>query len=351
MITPEMSPVPVQPIQAKLPGPIALFKQAWQIYKSRFWLLIGISVIPMALIIILGLLAGGSALAAALLGVKASPALIIVLVILGVLVYLAVIYIALWSQAALLFAVKGSEQKVGFKESFGKASHKVFSILGAGLIVGLAVCGSMLLGGAIIFTLYAFVLPHTALFYLIEGILGLVLVLWIIKLGVEFCLASYVVVGDNAKALSAVQRSQDYIKGNWWKVFWRGLFIMVLFVLYYIVAGLIITALGKIPGAGGVIISQLVSLVASVVVSPFLVVYLYKIYENLRAIKGESQIPADKSSKWLIILSVVVVALFGVGILFGIQSAWKEYSFGKENSVMIEDINRSDINHIYYKDY
>ncbi len=341
MITPEITTPSAAPVEAKLPGPIALFKQAWQIYRSRFWLLIGISVIPMALIIILGLLAGGSVLLGAVLGVKSSPALVGILILLGILVYLAVIYIALWSQTASLFAIKEAEQKIGFKESFSRASHKVFSLLGASLIIGLIFFGLGFVGGVILFVLYAFILPHTPIFFFLEGILGLIFALYIIKLIVEYSLASYIVVGDNTKALSAVQRSQDYIKGNWWKVFWRGLFILVIYVVYFIVSGLIVTALSKIPGVGGIALSQAVNFVFSIIATPLLVVYFYQIYANLRAIKGESQIPADKSSKGIIIAAVVVVVLVVLAALFGAYTLWNA-GWSKDSTVHTQMDNFKD---------
>lgn len=300
-------------VAGKLPGPVELFKQAWQIYKQRFWVLVGISIVPTLLILILGLVAGGSVLAGAALGVHASAALVIVLVILAILVYVAVIYIALWSQASLLFAIKGADQRVGFKDSFRQGSHKVFSLFGAGLLVGLAIMGLTLVGGGIVFALYA-ILPKMAALFFVEGILGLIVFLWIIKFIVEYSLASYVIVGDNTKALSAVQRSRDYVKGHWWGVFGRGLFMLVIFFVYFIVVGLIAGALAKIPGAVGVIISQLVNLAGSVIATPLLAAYLYKIYENLRVVKGESQIPADKKSVGLIVLAVIVVLIVVVAV-------------------------------------
>ncbi len=310
--------------ETKFPGPIALLKQAWQIYKSRFWVLVGIYIIPAVLVIALTLVAGGGAVAGSLLGIKASPVLLVTVIVLAVLIYLAVIYISLWSQTALLFAVKGADQKVGFKESFSQASNKVFSVLGASLLVGLAIFGLMLVSGAVIFVLYM-VLPKMAILFFVEGILGLLAALWAIKLGLEFSLATYVVVGDNTRALSAIQRSRDYVKGHWWGVFGRMLFLLVLALVYIIVVVLITAIFKAIPGAAGQILSMLVTLALDVILPPLFVAYAYLIYSHLRVVKGESQIPADKKSVGLIILAVIVMVIFALGIFFGLSSIIYNY--------------------------
>jgi hypothetical protein len=341
--------------ETKFPGPIILLKQAWHIYRERFWVLLEISLIPTLLILILVLLAGGGLAAGSVLGFRPDKILLIVGIILAILVYLAVIYIALWSQTALLFAVKGTDQKVGFKQSFSQAYHKVFSLLGAALLVGLVVGGLMLVGGAIIFALYAFILPHTPLFYSIEGVLGFILALWAIKLAFEFSLASYVVVGDNTKALSAVMRSRDYIKGYWWRVFWRLIFLIMFAIVYHLFFGVVAYGITKlIPGTAGAAIGQVINLVASLVITPLYIVYAYQIYAHLRAVKGESQIPAEKKSVGLIILAVIVLLLIVAGAIFGagyfVQKIGFPINAGEGNVYPMDGLNSQQMQQLQQMD-
>ncbi len=306
------------PAEIKFPGPIELFKESWHLYKNRFWVLLGIYIIPSFLVLVATIVVGGGAAIGVLLGAKINLVVAVVLAILAVLIFLAFIYIGVWAQTALLVAIKGSGEQLDFRQSFKMASGKVFSLFGASLLSGLAVSAIMLVGGGIIFVLYAFVLPKEAIFYVLEGLIGLVVLIWSIKIGVELSFGTYVVVGDNTKALSGVLRSRDYVKGRWWAIFLRVIFLAAVAIVYYLVSAAVVSLLAKLPGGAGLILSSLVNIVLSVIAPPLFVVYAYKIYEHLRAVKGESQIPVDKSSKAIVAAAIVVAVILIVAFVLGI---------------------------------
>ncbi len=323
---------------AKLPGPIAILRQAWEIYKSRFGLLLGITLLPSGLLLVYFLLVGGGVIAGSFLtpqlGSTAGGATVIAGIILAVLLYIALIYVGIWAQTALILAIKGADQKVGFKQSFGQASHKIGSFFGASLLVGMAVSGMALLfevPGFLLFysVLLKFLLPFYQYLLFIIGALAFILIIPAIIIGVRYSLSAFVVVGDNTKALSAVKRSRDYVSGYWWPVFWRFLFIGVIAIIFtiiiFIITAFLTTALKGVAGSVGTIIGSIINLALSVILPPLYITYGYEVYTNLKAIKGESQIPADKSSGvvWIIIVVVIlVIAIAGVSIvLLSLNSA------------------------------
>lgn len=334
-------PPPTEPVQpatmtgGKLPGPTSIFRQAWQVYKDRFWLLIGIYLVPSAVFVVYIALVSGGVIAGSALTSKFGGSVgttLIAGLILAVLIYIAIIYIGIWSQAALVYAIKGAEQRIGFKEAFGQASHKIGSFFGASLLAALAIVGMALLleipGFIFLYgPLLRWLLPLVSSIWMIfglMGLLGLVLAIPAIILAVRYSLATFVVVGDNARAMPAIKRSSDYVRGYWWPVLWRFVFIGMVAILLSIPIFLFTSFLGNffektIAGIAGVIVAAIVNIIFSVILPPLYVIYGYKVYENLKAVKGESQIPADKSSGlWtaLAIIGVIIAIIVLVGGLF-----------------------------------
>ncbi len=334
-------PPPAESVQpatmtgGKLPGPTSIFRQAWQVYKDRFWLLIGIYLVPSAVFVIYIALVSGGLIAGSALTSKFGGSVgttLIASLILAVLIYIAIIYIGIWAQVALMYAIKGADQRIGFKESFGQASHKIGSFFGASLLAGLAIVGMALLleipGFIFLYgPLLRWLLPIVSsiwMVFAVMGLLGLILAIPAIILAVRYSLATFVVVGDNARAMPAIKRSSDYVRGYWWPVLWRFVFIGMVAVLLSIPIFLFTSFLGNffektIAGITGIIVATIINIIFSVILPPLYVIYGYKVYENLKAVKGESQIPADKSSGlWtaLAIIGVVIASIVLVGGLF-----------------------------------
>ncbi len=323
--TSQPSPVESKSMQgAKLPGPTVIFKQAWGIFKSRFWVLIFISLLPIALmlgyfIVVIGGFSATSFLFLALkLSAGFSSATALAGIILAVLVYLAVLFITFWSQTALIFAIKGAGENISFKESFKQSSHKIGSFFGAAVVAGLASTGVIILyvAATVVFSLIYGVAIPVYLGYFI----GLLCIISTAYLSVRFCLSTFIVVGDNAKALPAARRSFDYTRGYWWPIFWRLLFIgMCLIILWLAVLLLIILFSTFLKGAAALfstLILLLVEIVLYALFPPVFAAYCYQLYANLKSIKGESEIPSDKSSKFLIIIMSLILIAFVVGIFY-----------------------------------
>ncbi len=324
IINPEIVPVqPNNPIpNMTLPGPTVLFKQAWNVYKNRFWVLVCITLLPTALMIAyFAFIAGGlgitSFLTVALsLGIGVSHAAIIAGLILSALIDLAIIYISFWAQTALVFAIKGADQKTDLKEFFKQASHKIGSFFGAALLAGLASAG-VIMAIIFLFTIINVVASLQMTTPIPASMLPILLLLATIPaiyLGVRFSLSTLVVVGDNTKALSGVKRSSDYIRGYWWPVFWRLLFLAVIALVLTLGIFFLSIFLGIILkgplGAISAILLTLVNMVLYAILPPLVVAYCYQIYVSLKNIKGESKVPADKSGALLI--TIIILALIGL---------------------------------------
>lgn len=222
-------------LPARLPGTKELLKRSWQIYKERFIIFLLISLV--------------SLVSVPLFLIKPTAFLIIFpLVIFWLLVF---IFLSFWQKGAILYAVKDREEKIGFKESFKRGLHKIWPLLGTGLLAGLIVSGGLML-------------------LIIPGVI----------FGVWFAFVSYLVVAENLSGKSALSRSKQLVKGNFGGVFGRILALGILVAAISIVASMLF---GFIFGEeiGGIFSTTL-----SVVIAPFGTVYMFLIYEELKKIKG-----------------------------------------------------------------
>lgn len=232
---------PVQSQILTLPGVSSLLKRSWQIYKERLATFIGIMIFP-AIIRFLFLIS-------AVFLKSLSPIFIILLFIIF---YPVAIIISLWSSVSLLFAVKEREQKIGIKEAFTKGWHKIISYWWISILVSLITMGGFLL----------LVVP------------GIIFFVW-------FSLATYVLVSEDLKGMNALFRSKQWVSENWGKVFWRFFGIGIIAIVIF----------GGIIFLFNVFINKTVSDIASSIISlfltPFLIIYSFLIYEDLKKVKGE----------------------------------------------------------------
>lgn len=238
--TPLLS-TPSHPQIVSLRGVGELLKETFQIYKSRIGVFLGITVIPFLVFLfflfLFLLLLPLFIVLYKFLGIILLPIALLVIIILGIVVFV----INLWAPLALLYAIKERDQKIGIKESFTKAWHKILSYWWISILVGLiTIAGFILL-----------IIP------------GIIFSIW-------FSLVAYVLVSEGLKGRKALSRSKQLVKGYWFKVFWRLLVLnMIIFLIAYIV--------GLIPFLRNIIY---------LFIAPFSVIFSFLIYENLRQLKG-----------------------------------------------------------------
>lgn len=275
-------PPPAQTISS-LPGATAIFGQAWAIYKQRFGTFLGVMIIPMLVImaIFLAIFIGGGPLGASLLSSKSAAGGIGLFIFLAILFFVIILISQTWAQAALLYAIKDSQERIGVIESYRRGWHKILSYWWISLLGGFIVSGG----------LFLLVIP------------GIIFAVW-------FSLALFILVAEDLKGMNALLKSKEYVKGKWGGVFWRFLFIGVLSIIISLLPPLIFSLL-KIPLGSG--ISRFV---IGLFLPPFIITYLFLIYSNLKALKGETIFTPTGGKKAIFILTGILGILIIPTILF-----------------------------------
>src|SRR3989339_248756 len=116
--------------------------------------------------------------------------LFLFLILFGLIFFVVLIIAGLWSQIALLCAIKEREQDIGIKEAFRMGWHKIISYYWVSILSTFMVLGAFLL----------FFVP------------GIILAIW-------FSLALYILIAEDKKGMNAFFRSKQLVSGKWWTVF------------------------------------------------------------------------------------------------------------------------------------
>ena len=254
-----------------IPGPLALLKASAALYKKRWKTLIAVLLAPFCVVIlvVVGLL-GLSFLLGLVGGLFGTIGSLIFTI--GLIILIPVIFMLLiWSQAALIRAIADSEEGIGFKEAYRRTKSKIFSYAWANALAGLAIIGGFIL----------FVIP------------GIFVLVWLRFSGL------IVVIDGDARGLSAILKSKEYVRGYWKKVFWR-IFIF----------GLIVTIpafiLNLIP-----IVNFVAGPVFGFIVAPLGVIYSYLLFSSIKQAKGPFEFAPSRKAK----LGFGILALLGTIIL------------------------------------
>lgn len=240
-----------------------LLNQAWKIYKKRFKVFFGIItlsvIIPLLLVFFLMLGLSLLSLSAVLLN-----GLGFATIILSVALIFGSIVIQLWSQAALLCAIKDREENISIKESYRRGWNKIISYFWVSFLSGIIITGGIFL----------FFVP------------GLIFFIW-------FSLASFVFISENKKGWSALMASKEYVRGNWWGIFWRFLFIgtIAYLFLYSFNVLAIFTVVSVID------IKKIYFYIGYLLLAPMVTIYLFLIYENLKKINSTDSVVQEIEAK------------------------------------------------------
>lgn len=261
---------------AVLSGPVSLLKQAFNVYKKKIGVILGIEIVPTLVMVALSVVFAGSAMLFAIselgsmLGVVGMIAAIFLFVVV-------IVVIQTWSQTALLYAIKDGLENIGVMESFRRGWHKILSFWWVSVLFMAVILGGTLL-------------------LVVPGIIVAVFV----------SLSVYVVVAEDEKGMAALLKSREYVRGRWWGVFGRLLF---LFAFSMIVSWILafVVALLNVP----LIATPIINLVSLLFLTPLYVIYLFLMYGNLKSLRGDlSAAPVGKKTTF------VVLAILGiVGVL------------------------------------
>lgn len=247
-----------------------LFSRSWDSYKRRFGPLIGLCLLMVVLFIFPLAVFGSSGFALALVFPDLKAVLIGVFLTIGFITSVVTLF---WGMSGLLCAV--TDESLSIREALGRGWSKV-----GGLIWLLSVLGFLTTGGFLLFF-----------------IPGVIFTVW-------FFFGQFVFIEDDERGMRALLKSREFVKGYGFDVFVRLLVIW-----------LVSAVLGIVPLIGPIL---------SFLFVPFVMIYSYLIYQDLKTLKGDVAFSATggEKFKWLgtatlgyVLVPVLIVAIFGAALL------------------------------------
>ena len=235
---------------------LELIKQSWQVYAKNLLKFLEVFVyglvglIPMVVLMILAYAYIGTGLAE-----KAPLALNIVLAIVGIILlfisfYYAIVY-SLKAKVASILLLKNNFTSP--RDNFKAAKPYIARFLGVSVLtIVLTIAWGIL-----------FIIP--ALIF-----------------GIYYGFATYILVVEDKRPFSSVESSYDLVKGYWWPVFGRlALVSFIGFLLYAIISA----PMSKMTqGEAPYIIYNVVTNIIWAGLSPYFMVYFYKLYQSLKQV-------------------------------------------------------------------
>lgn len=261
-----------------------IFKEAWTIYKKRPFLFIGIMILPIiivSLVVVLLMLGGFAGLALIMGGFTIWK--VIIFGVLGIILAIAVFVIQFWGQTSLIVAIKDNAEGIGFRESYKRGWRKTGIYLSVIVPSGLIVFGGMAL----------FLIP------------GIIFAIWL-------SFTVYVALDENLKGMKAILKSKEYVRGYWWSVLWRQIFIgLIISIFYYIVSFIA-------KQTNSLIIATIVNLALMLIAGPLTAIYGFIVYKKVKELKGRNVLESKKSTGTIIsliaflgILLIIAMMIFG----------------------------------------
>lgn len=206
----------------------ALFREANNIYKTKFGTLLKIAVVPAAIIFI-----------GTLFGIMGSESL-------GGLFAFAGAMVGILSTIALVYAIKDN---VSMSEAYKLSYRKFFSYAWISILGGIIMAGGFLM----------FIIPT------------IIFSIW-------FVLAAYILIIDGEKGMSALLKSKEYIRGYWWAAFGRVFAIILVILVAYIAVTSPLSFISEN-------ISKLASPIMQIFITPFIVAYYVSLYRDFKRVK------------------------------------------------------------------
>lgn len=279
------APAPEPSQGGPLRGLADLFKDTWGIYVRRVGVLMGLYLLAILFLLVpVGIFA--------LLGAAVStvlPDLWIPLLVAGILTGLLLGTVTLfWGLAAMVYAV--ADESLDIRTALQRGWSRIWAF-------------------AWVFTLTGFIVTGGFLLLIIPGII----------FSVWFFLSQFVLAAEDERGMRALLKSKAYMQGRFFEVFIR-----------LIVVWMVSVVIGMVPVLGAVL---------SLLFVPFMLIYGWLIYEDLRPKSGSFPFTCTSGDKatWLGIGAVgfLIVPLFflllAIGLLglslSSIQLPWRWFGF------------------------
>jgi hypothetical protein len=265
-------------------GPIELAKSAYEIFKLRFWTMAGISLISFG-IAILGIIVFAILGVAGffLTGAKFEGPTIGTLGLLGVLAIVLIIAFSNLVQGAYLIALRDWKD-TSAKKALNEAKKYVVPLFLTGLIQGLLIFGG----------------------YFLLFVPAFIFAIW-------FSFVTYIVIVEGRSGLSALHTSREYVRGRFWGILGR---MIVIYLPEWIIMIILSSFAKNSQGEGLYGIFQF----AKIILAPFYMMYMYRLYENVRDTAGKVTLPVPSKNKIVYFASPVLGYIVLVAAIIGLIS-------------------------------
>lgn len=218
-----------------------LLRSSWQYFESHFVKILKITLLSWVAIFAVSIVA-------ALMGATTSkvdhltPLQTLVLVIYLIVVVAA----ACWQQAALIYSMTPEGEAKSSTEVYQASKPWLGTVFLAALVSGVLV----------------------AIGFILLIIPGVILAVW-------FCMSAYVIVHENKSSIEALKTSRHLVKGRFWPVLARLLILIVIAIIISIIVSIISSTFGQT-------IRSFLNLVVSLFLTPFIIIYLERVYRSLK---------------------------------------------------------------------
>ena len=282
--------VPAVTPPTELSSAADLFSATLKEFKDHFFMVLSISAAPILCII-----------AGAMMMVFSFAGLLFIL--------LGIIMIVLASVA--LMRQINERWTLSFLDAYTSAGRIIFGMLWVSLLTGAVMMGGMLI---LFLPLFALTFLGSTLGFLKSVPMAVVVVfliaysafalLCLLRLFVWFLFPKYAFVFDHIRGMSALSYSRELTRNIEGKVLWRLIAVM-----------LPVIVISMIP-----IVGQLVTVFLA---TPFVVIYIAKLYDNVKLLKGAVPIQTETKERTiaLVLLWVGCVAIIG-SFIFIIGAIW-----------------------------
>ena len=279
----------------RLPSFGSLFLGTLQFYWRRLFAIFLILVVPAGLLLLY------SAILFRLIAIEQtylapgpfslfSPGIFFLLMFFGIVV----VVFQLWGGSALFYLIV-ADRDVGMMEAYRECFLKIGSYIWILLITGLALLGGFL-------------------FFVVPGIF----------LSVSLIFAPLVLFSDEEKGLAALAKSRDFVRGNWWGVFFRiaigGFLVWGLFSL---------VGFGSFIYLGSFFARTILIFVSIFIVAPLVFIFLQRLYNSLREekLKVMEEISSERSLVLTSLLGSLFMVTIPVLLIMGLLRAPQVLSF------------------------
>jgi hypothetical protein len=111
---------------------------------------------------------------------------------------------------------------------------------------------------------------------------GFVFLIPALIFGIYYSFATYILVAEEKRAFSSMERSYDLVRGYWWPVFGRMLLLMLAAFIVFLVISLPLNFMNE--GSWIFVAYNVLVNLIWLVVSPYFIVYYCGLYKNLKTV-------------------------------------------------------------------